>query len=148
GKLRWRVNILEDNSAKRVVWGMTSSPLVTGDLVIVNAGVDPGDNVGRALVAYDRKSGKRVWGSGTHAAGYSSPQLAKLAGREQVLLFDAGGLAGFDLTTGRELWRREWATFSDMNIIQPLVLDGDRVFISSETDNGCAMLRVRRGSSG
>src|SRR5262249_1087829 len=94
GKKKWGVNILEDNQAKRAQWGMTSSPLVYENLVLVNAGVDPDNNAGRALVAYDRKTGQRVWGAGEHKAGYSSPQLAKLAGREMVLLFDAGGLAG------------------------------------------------------
>src|SRR5262249_58099746 len=61
-----------------------------------------------------------------------------------ILLFDAGGLAGFDLLTGEELWRYPWKTYQDMNIIQPVVLPGDRVFISSETSNGCAVLQVTK----
>src|SRR5262249_25157216 len=113
-------------------------------LVIVNPGVAPDNNVERALVAYPRKGGKRVWASGKHRAGYSSPQLATLAGVEQVLLFDEGGLAGFDPKKGKELWRHPWTTFQDMNIIQPVVLSGGRVLISSEASNGCAMLRVTR----
>ncbi|MFO0930772.1 MAG: PQQ-binding-like beta-propeller repeat protein [Gemmataceae bacterium] len=146
GKRRWAVNILTDNGAKNVTWGMTSSPLVADDLVIVNAGIDPDKNVGQAVAAYHRRDGKRVWASGKYPAGYSSAQLATLAGRRQVLLFDGGGLAGFDPKTGAELWRYPWETFSDMNIIQPLVIDGDRVLISSETKNGCALLRIlRRG---
>src|SRR5262249_51117175 len=87
GKRKWGKDAVEDSKARVVVWGMTSSPLVVGDLVIVNPGVDPDDNAGRALVAYSTKDGKRVWASGTHRAGYSSPQLARLAGVEQVLLF-------------------------------------------------------------
>jgi outer membrane protein assembly factor BamB len=138
------VNILEDNEAKPVVWGMTSSPLVVGDLVIVNAGVDPNNNVGRSLAAYHRKDGKRVWAAGSFKAGYSSPQKAHLADREQILIFDAGGLAGFDLKTGKELWRHPWQSYQDMNIVQPLVLSDDRVFLSSETTNGCAMLKIQR----
>src|SRR5262249_20383951 len=38
-------------------------------------------------------------------------------------------------------------TFNDMNIIQPLVLPGDRVFISSELTNGCALLQVTKSGS-
>src|SRR5207302_1276432 len=72
-----------------------------------------------------------------------SPLLKTLAGRRQVLLFDAGGLAGFDPKNGTELWRHEWTTFQGMNIVQPLVLeDRDRVFLSSEASNGCALLQV------
>jgi outer membrane protein assembly factor BamB len=148
GSRKWGVNILDDNQAKCVTWGMTSSPLVTDKLVIVNAGVDPDNNAGRALIAYDRAGGTRVWAAGRHKAGYSSPQLARLAGAEQVVLFDAGGLAGFDPKDGTELWRHPWTTFEDMNIIQPLVLSGDRVLISSEASNGCALLQVRREGAG
>jgi outer membrane protein assembly factor BamB len=144
GKKKWDVNILEDNQAANIPWAMTGSPLIVKNKVIVNPGIDPGNNTGRGLAAYDRTTGKRLWGSGKYAAGYSSPQLAKLAGREQVLLFDGGGLAGFDPDSGEELWRYPWTTFSDMNIIQPVVVGTDRVLISSETANGCAMLRVRQ----
>jgi outer membrane protein assembly factor BamB len=142
GKLVWSRDTLEDAGAKVVTWGMTSSPLVTDDLVIVNPGIDPDNNKERALTAYRRGDGEPVWAAGQYKAGYSSPQLARLAGRDQVLLFDAGGLAGFDLKTGKELWRHPWETFQDMNIIQPVLLGGDRVFLSSETSNGCAVLKV------
>jgi outer membrane protein assembly factor BamB len=148
GKERWSVNILEDNGATNVTWAMAGSPLVIDSLVIVNPGINPANNVGKALAAYDRATGKRVWASGKHAAGYSSPQRVKLADREQVLLFDAGGLAGFDPKDGRELWRHEWPTFQDMNIIQPVVLGDDRVFVASETTRGCGVLRVRANSDG
>ncbi|MFO0880384.1 MAG: PQQ-binding-like beta-propeller repeat protein [Gemmataceae bacterium] len=144
GTKKWGVNIVEDNGATVVNWGMTSSPLVEGDLVIVNAGVDEKNNQGRALVAYHRQTGQRVWGSGRRRAGYSSPFAATLAGRRQVVLFDAGGLAGYDVQSGKELWFHPWETFQDQNIIQPLVLDDDRIFLSSEVSNGCAMLRIQR----
>jgi outer membrane protein assembly factor BamB len=143
GKEKWSANILEDNGAKNVEWGMSGSPLVVDNLVIVNPGIDATDNVEKALVAYDRSTGKPVWQSGKYAAGYSSPQLATVAGVEQVLLFDVGGLAGFDPKTGKELWRHPWTTYMGMNIIQPVVIGGDRVFIASEP-TGCALLHVQR----
>jgi outer membrane protein assembly factor BamB len=147
GKKRWSVNILEDNGAKNIEWAMSGSPLVVGNLVIVNPGIDPTDNVSKALVAYDRSTGKSVWQSGEYAAGYSSPQLATVAGVEQVLLFDTGGLAGFEPKSGKELWRHPWTTYMGMNIIQPVVIGGDRVFIGSEP-TGCALLHVQRSGDG
>lgn len=144
GDLKWRVNILTDNEAKCVTWGMTSSPLVVDDLVIVNPGVDAAKNAGRGLAAYQRKDGKRLWGAGKHKAGYSSAHLANLAGRKQVLIYDAGGLTGHDVQTGAELWHYPWESYQDMNIVQPVLCDDDRVFISSEPSNGCAMLKVTR----
>ena len=149
GKPRWpAVNAVTDNGAKVVRWGMTSSPLITGDLVVVNAGIDPDSNRHQAVAAYDRKTGKKVWAAGDYGAGYSSPMPAKLAGVLQIILFDAGGVAGIDPANGKELWRYPWTTFNEMNIIQPLVLPGDRVFISSETANGCALVQVTQSGSG
>jgi outer membrane protein assembly factor BamB len=148
GKPRWSVNVVEDNGAKVVEWGMTSSPLIAGSLVVVNAGIDRADNRGQAVAAYDRKTGTKVWAAGNHPAGYSSPMLANLAGVEQIVLFDGGGVAGINSADGHELWRYPWKTFSDMNIIQPLILPGDRVFISSEATNGCALLQVKQAQSG
>src|SRR5262249_50299919 len=157
GRLVWHKNMLEDNEADRVMWGMTSSPLVVSPLpagpdgaadrlVLVNAGVGKSNNVARSLVAYKADTGERVWGAGEHQAGSSSPQLATLNGVRQVLLFDAAGLAGYEIKTGKELWRHEWKTGMDMNIVQPLVIGPDRVFLSSELSNGCALLRMTKSN--
>ena len=148
GKPRWQVNILKDNDAQNVMWGMTGSPLIVGGNVIVNPGVNPANNVGKAVAAYDRKTGAKVWAAGDKPAGYSSPQLAKLAGIDVILLFDGGGLVALNPENGKEEWRHEWKTFSDMNIVQPLVLSGDRVFISSESANGGVMLKLDRNRNG
>ena len=47
GKTLWRKNILEDNGAANLEWGMAASPLVVGDGVIVQ----PGGPGGRSVVA-------------------------------------------------------------------------------------------------
>jgi outer membrane protein assembly factor BamB len=146
GKKLWQRNAVADSKARVVIWGMSSSPLIVDDLglVIVNPGIDSSNNAGMALAAYRLDDGEPAWATGDHAAGYSSPQLVTLAGRRQVLLFDADGLGGHDPRSGKELWRHAWKTSLDMNIIQPLVLGGNRIFVSSEASNGCAMLGVSR----
>ncbi len=143
GRPRWSVDVVKDNKAEVIQWGMTGSPLIVGDRVIVNAGIDPRNNAKQALAAYDRATGKRLWASGSHRAGYSSPQLAVLGGREQVLMFDGGGLAAYDPATGKELWSYAWESFQDQNIAQPLVLGDDRVFISAEWSGGSTLLQIR-----
>ncbi len=148
GKLRWQVNILTDNQAKNLEWGMTASPLVVGPHVIVMPGINPNDNQNQAIACYDRKTGTKVWAKGSVGAGYSTSVLAKLAGVDQIVLFDAGGLVGIDPQSGTELWRHTWTTFSNMNISVPLVLDQDRIFISSEVANGSALVQIsKRGNT-
>jgi outer membrane protein assembly factor BamB len=143
GNKQWSANILRDAKAKNVKWGLSASPLIVDDLVVVNAGIDPEAPAGSALLAYERGTGAIRWRAGNRKAGYSSPQLATLAGTPQILLFDGDGLAGHDPKTGKELWQFPWITAYDMNSIQPAVLGGDRVFISSELQNGCALLHVK-----
>src|SRR5207253_303939 len=125
GALHWKVNILEDNGAANLEWGMAGSPLVLGERLIVTPGVNEQNNVKKAVAAYDRKTGSKLWAAGEHKAGYSSPQRAELLGVEQVLVFDADGLAGIDPADGRELWRFPWKSAMDMNIAQPVVIAPD-----------------------
>jgi outer membrane protein assembly factor BamB len=144
GKLQWQTDILESNS--NLNWGMCSSPLVYDHFVVVSPGKQgPG---GHTLVAYDRGTGSKVWAVGEARGGYSSPMLATLAGVRQVLMFDGQGIAGYDPATGRQLWRRDWATNQDINVAQPLVLEGDRVFVTSGYGVGCALLHVTCSKDG
>jgi outer membrane protein assembly factor BamB len=96
----------------------------------------------KAVRAYDPATGKLIWASGSRKAGYSSPQLATIAGVRQIVLLDAEAVAGYDLKSGRELWSHPWPTHQDINVAQPLVFEDGRVFVSSGYGHGCAMLSV------
>jgi outer membrane protein assembly factor BamB len=143
GKKVWSANVLTDAKAKNTKWGLSGSPLIVDDLVIANAGIDEEAPANSALIAYEMANGAIRWRAGNQKAGYSSPQLATLASVPQILLFDGGGLAGYDPKTGAELWQYPWVTQYEMNSIQPVVLGDDRVFISSEQQNGCSLVRVQ-----
>lgn len=140
GNKVWSADILENND--NIQWGMSGSPLVFDQMVVVNPGKQKEQAADRALLAFDRVTGKPIWNAGNHPAGYSSPMLATLGGRRQILIFDGEGLAGHDASTGQELWRHAWKTMQGINVAQPLVLSGDRVFISSGYGVGCVMLKV------
>lgn len=146
GKEKWHVEVLENND--NVMWAMSGSPLVYGDVVVVNPGVQAKKESLRALVAYDRKTGKRVWGSGTTKAGYASPMLATIEGVEQIVLFDGVEIAGYAAKDGTKLWSEPWKTHMEINVAQPLVLNGNQVFVSSGYTVGCALLEVTKGEDG
>lgn len=140
GRLVWRTNILDDADASNLQWGMAASPLVVGSHVIVL----PGGSGGQAIVAYDKVSGRRAWSALDDAAGYSSAMLVTLAGVEQIVAFMATRVVGVAPTDGRLLWEFPWATQSGINVAQPLVVGGNRVFISSGYGMGAAMIEVTR----
>lgn len=137
GQLLWSRHPVQDYGGKPADYGMACSPLVHAGQVIVTVGAP------RATVAaFDLQTGEPRWqvGTGT-AAGYSSPALLTLAGREQLVVFAGNALLGIDPTAGRELWRHPWPTDYDCNIAVPLALDGG-VFISCGENHGCALLDV------
>lgn len=142
GKVKWMSHILEDNGAKNLEWGMSGTPLVVGNVVYVNPGIDPDKKTQQAVAAYDRMTGKKLWAAGSDMAGYASLMHVKLAGMEQLILFDAAGLKGLDIANGKQLWLYPWKTSFDMNCAQPIVVGDDQVFISSEVSNGGAMLKL------
>ena len=139
GKSQWETNILTDGSAENIQWGMCGAPLVVGDRVVVNPG---GQLSNSGLIAYDRATGKKVWSSGKHRAGYASPVLATLCDIPQIVVFDADGPAGYQLDNGAELWRYEFKAFNGINVCQPLIVPENRVFVSAGYDTGAALIAV------
>lgn len=140
GKPKWTVNILEGN--ENLMWGMAGSPLVFDDLVVVTPGAQSAAAKGKGVQAYLRDSGILKWSAGEHQGGYSSPVLATLGGHRQIIVFDGGGVSGYDADGKGELWRQPWPVNQGINVAQPIVLDDEKVFISSGYSVGCALLKV------
>lgn len=139
GALQWRVNILDDNAATNLPWGMAASPLIVDDMVIVL----PGGPAGRSVAAYDRTTGARRWSSLHDKQAYVSPMLVTIGGVRQILIVTATRLVSLTPETGELLWQYPWPTPNDINAAQPLVLPpGNRVLLSSAYGHGAALLEV------
>jgi outer membrane protein assembly factor BamB len=140
GQQLWRVNILEDNGAENLQWGMAAAPLVVDDKVIVL----PGGTGGKSVAAYDRLSGRAVWKALDDKAAYASPMLVQLTGQRQLLVVSAERVMGVTVEEGRLLWSYPWTTQFDVNAAQPIVVDANHVFYSSGYGSGAMLLRVTR----
>ncbi len=138
GRVVWRTNILEDARAENLQWGMAASPLIVDETVIVLPGGRDGDSV----VAYDRRTGKKAWSSLSDQAAYSSPMLVTLAGVRQVIVFGATRLMGLEPESGKLLWEYPWKTQFEINASQPLVIDANRLFVSSGYGTGAAVIEL------
>ena len=137
GDLLWSQNVLENHGATAREWGMSGSPLVAGDLIIVSAG---GEN-GNSLVAYRRDNGELAWTGGDGRSSYSSPMLATLSGREQVVIRNRYSINGHDPATGEVLWSQDWPG-DQPGVAQPVLLSGDRLLISSGYGIGAKLFRI------
>ena len=140
GALVWRRNILADNGASNLEWGMTASPLIVDDTVIVL----PGGPRGKSVAAYNRLSGEAMWTSLDDPQAYTSPMLVTLAGVRQILIVSATRAAGLSVDEGRLLWEYPWVTSYGINVAQPLLLGDDRVFLSAGYGHGAAVLEIAR----
>jgi len=136
GKIRWSHDVVKELGGKIADYGMASSPLIIGDLVIVTAGAPQA-----CVVAYRKGSGALVWKAGNDPSGYSSPALLKVGGRPQIVVFTGGSAIGLVPESGEVLWRYQYETDYDCNIATPIAVE-DKVFISAGENNGCALLQL------
>jgi outer membrane protein assembly factor BamB len=132
----WRVDLPERFRAPTPGWGFACSPLLDGDLVILQPGGKDG-----SVVALDRRTGDTKWAAETDRSGYSSPVIATLGGVRQVVAVTGESVLGSRPATGEVLWRQPWDTQHDGNVAMPVVV-GDYVFVSSNYNKGCALFHV------
>ena len=140
GAQLWRVNILDDNGASNLQWGMAGSPLVVDNLVVVQ----PGGPSGRSVVAYDRSSGARVWSALDDQQAYAAPMIATIDGVRQLVVVTARRVVGLTPERGDLLWEHPWVTSFNINAAQPIVIGNNRVYISSGYGKGAAVLELAR----
>ena len=139
GKKIWENDLKKTLGAKVPIWGVSSSPLVEGNLLILPVG----GGESNAVVAFHKKTGALVWKSETDEPGYSSPLAVNLNGIRQIIIFSGTMLLSVSPTDGKVLWKYPWKTNWFVNSAMPIFVPEDKIFISTSYDRGAALLRVR-----
>jgi outer membrane protein assembly factor BamB len=144
GKRQWFRDIAADAGTKQPVWGFSSSPLVTGDLVVVFAGGDyaAGDSL-KALRAYRADSGEPAWSTAAGKLSYSSPQLSAIGDATAILAVSDSGLFAVDPSSGDLLWSH--ATPSSPGVpqsVQPRVVASNEVLFDAGAGVGTVRIDV------
>ena len=137
GKVIWQTNLLDGLGVKKPEWGFAGSPVVEGNLLLLN--------VGEAGTAVDKNTGRVIWTSGKDMAGYATPVLYNSGSERLALIFSSGALVGVSAKKGKEHFRFPWVERWHINAVDP-ILSGNRVFIST-FGKGCALLEMRGGST-
>jgi len=143
GKLLWSKNILSENGAENIIWGMANAPLIVDDKVIVT----PGGNSGNSIVAYDKRSGQRLWSALNDNAAYTSPMVATLAGQRQLVVVTGTRITGVTVEEGKLLWDFPWVTMQEINSAQPIATDANHLFVSAGYDHGSVLLEISAAGS-
>jgi outer membrane protein assembly factor BamB len=112
GRQRWR----RDFGPCHHIWGNAASPVLCEGLVLLNFG--PGERT--FLAAVDKETGHDVWraeepggkfggkfgdkGGAEWVGAWSTPVVANLQGRTELIMSWPGALKAYDPSTGRVLW--------------------------------------------
>jgi outer membrane protein assembly factor BamB len=159
GKAIWHVDTAKDFGVVQNFFGVGSTPVVEGRLLLVMVGgsdarsqrvargqLDKVVGNGTGIVAFDKNSGATVYTTSDELAGYASLKLATIAGRRWCFAFARGGLIGFDPANGNIDFRYPWRAklLESVNASTPVVV-GDEVFISETYGPGSSLLKVRPG---
>ena len=142
GKVAWKVNVLERFGGSNITWGLSESPLVLQDRVIVNAG-----GRGASIVALSRKDGSVLWQSESDEAGYSSGILHQFGGVPQAIFFTATRGLAVDARNGRRLWSYDKVSNRTANIATPIAR-GNKVFFSSDYGTGAGLVELSPSGGG
>ncbi|MCR9247460.1 MAG: PQQ-like beta-propeller repeat protein [bacterium] len=94
GRVVWKRDLKTEFGLEQQFFGVTASPLMWRNQLIINLGVPKGPTV----AAFDKSTGRLLWGTGTRwGMSCASPVLATLHGEERVLVLAGGQIAA----TGR-----------------------------------------------
>ncbi|MGL4549547.1 MAG: PQQ-binding-like beta-propeller repeat protein [Gemmataceae bacterium] len=127
GKERWRADLMERYKTPVPAFGFVSSPLIDGDALYVQAAA--------SFRRLDKKTGATAWralkdGGGMYGSTFSSPAVATLGGRRQILVQTRTTLAGVNPEDGAVLWSKDIPATRGMNILTPTAYQGG-VFTSA-----------------
>jgi outer membrane protein assembly factor BamB len=142
GRTIWTMNVLKKFGGSNITWGISESPLVVGEKLLVNAG-----GPGASIVALNKKDGSILWKSQSDQAGYSSAIAVEAGGAKQVVFFTHERALALDLQTGKLLWDYPRAANNVANAATPIAR-GNRVFIASDYGNGGGLVEIKAGEKG
>ncbi len=159
GSVIWKHDTVVKFNVVQNFFGVGSTPVIEGDLLIAQIGGSPAANKnlppgrlelvrgnGSGIVAFDKRTGDVKYQITDELASYAGPVLATIDGRRWCFVFARGGLVGFDPATGKVDFHYPWRAkdLESVNASNPVVV-GNQVFISETYGPGSSLLRVRPG---
>lgn len=132
GSVTWEKNLQSELDVEMHEWGFNSSPLVLGPQLILQGG---------RVVSFDRQTGRKLWQSEKHAAGYGSVRAFRHQGEMLLASLDCDGLRISRAVDGTQVAFREWKSPFRTNSTTPIVV-GDTIYISSGYNVGCGLFQL------
>ncbi|MDO8631571.1 MAG: PQQ-like beta-propeller repeat protein, partial [Phycisphaerales bacterium] len=99
GRILWQRDLIKEFGGSEITWSNAAAPLIVGNRVLVAGG-----GANQSCLAFRADSGDVLWKAGTDDATHSTPIVATIHGKEQVIFLVKRGLVSRDPVDGRELW--------------------------------------------
>ena len=139
GRVVWQVDLVKATGTQRSNYGFAGSPLVSGKLLILNAGP--------AGAALDKATGRVVWKStGDIKPGHASPLPIAIGRRSGVLIMAKTQMVIVEPAGGRVLLKRPITGEGRLiyKIADPLLI-GEKIFITATYGYVSTLLGVADG---
>jgi len=131
GALLWRVDLAARHGVDPQYYGFSASPVVHDGTLLVAAD---------RLVALDPATGETRWASEPLQAQYATPAALVIGGAARLAVFGQDALHLVDPADGGALAAFPWHESDRLvNAATPVVV-GERVFVSSGYEHGCALV--------
>jgi len=135
----WGRNLSQEFDVPEQVFAVGHTPVLDGDLLIVNVG---GKKAETGIMALTKSDGKTFWSSTNHKASYSTPSVSTIHKKRFVFVLTGNGLVSLDRDTGNVYWEIEFHSKSDdaPAAVTPLVY-GD-IVLATVYQAGTICLRI------
>ena len=125
-------------------WGSASSPILHGNLLLLNCDSDGDDDY---LLAVDKATGRTVWKAARTGAtrSWPTPMVWSEGGGDQIVMSGSGRVKAYDPKDGRELWSVEGLT----TWVTPTPVAAHRLpYVASNGPGGNVVMAIRPGGHG
>jgi len=118
GSVVWKKNLAKEYGVKEFT-GITASPLIEGELVILQICAKPA----ACVVALNKNTGKEAWKALDDSFTYSSPIILTAGGKKQLIVWTQEAVTSLEPATGKTWWRERLQTPGDMAVSTPVFSD-------------------------
>lgn len=137
GKVNWKHDLWTEYEGNVLPHGYSSSPLAYKDMVIALVG-----GKDAAIVALKQSDGALAWKGMSFENSYSTPQILKINGEDQLVTFMATEVVGVNPNDGKLLWSHPHENQWKQNVSLPVMI-GELLFVSSN-DAGAKGLKITK----
>jgi outer membrane protein assembly factor BamB len=137
GEVLWKRDLYTEYNIRMPMWGISASPLIEGDLLILQIGGK--DNA--CIIGLNKTSGKEVWRALSDKASYSAPIVIDQAGKRVLVCLTGERVAGLNPTSGDLYWSHPFGKKKSVISVATPVFYKNYLFVTSFFD-GALLLKV------